>query len=119
MLTNDEYAKIVARNLRRIMIERDKTQADIVNALGFSKQAVSSWMNGKRTPKMNKIDALCEYLNCKRSDIMEPYGSKHKTKEVTNDQAELIRLIMNASSENVSLVLAMLRKLEGIVDKND
>ena len=35
-------------------------------------------MNGVRTPKMSKIDALCEYLNCKRSDLMEPYGKAVK-----------------------------------------
>ena len=114
MLTNEEYAKIVAKNLRRIMFERDKTQADIVNALGYSKQAVSAWMNGTRTPKMDKIDALCQYLNCKRSDIMEPYGQKRETKEITDDQAELIRLTMKASPDNVALALALLRKLEGV-----
>lgn len=114
MLTNEEYAKIVAKNLRRIMFERDKTQADIVNALGFSKQAVSAWMNGTRTPKMDKIDALCKYLNCKRSDIMEPYGQKRETKEISDDQAELIRLTMTASADNVALALALLRKLEGV-----
>ena len=81
MLTNEEYAKIVAKNLRRIMVERDKTQADIVNALGYSKQAVSAWMNGKRTPKMDKIDALCKYLNCKRSDIMEPHERKQENSD--------------------------------------
>lgn len=81
MLTNEEYAKIVAKNLRRIMVERDKTQADIVNALGYSKQAVSAWMNGKRTPKMDKIDALCKYLNCKRSDIMEPHEGKQENSD--------------------------------------
>lgn len=114
MLTNEEYARIVARNLRRIMFERDKTQADIVNALGFSKQAVSSWMNGKRTPKMDKIDALCEYLNCKRSDIMEDPNNKHEVRDVSDDQADLIRLAMTASPDNVTLALALLRKLEGV-----
>ena len=114
MLTNEEYAKIVARNLRRIMFERDKTQTDIVNALGYSKQAVSAWMNGTRTPKMDKIDALCKYLNCKRSDIMEDPNNRHQTRDVSDDQAELIRLTMTASADNVALALALLRKLEGV-----
>lgn len=114
MLTNEEYARIVARNLRRIMFERDKTQTDIVNALGYSKQAVSAWMNGTRTPKMDKIDALCNFLNCKRSDIMEDPNNRHETHDVSDDQAELIRLAMTASADNVALALALLRKLEGV-----
>lgn len=64
------YGKIVSKNLKRIMYERNKTQSDICHDLGLSKQTVSSWVNGHRVPRMDKIDMLCEYFHCKRSDIM-------------------------------------------------
>ena len=64
------YGKIVSKNLKRIMYERNKTQADMCRDLKLNKSTVSSWMTGKRVPRMDKIDMLCEYFNCKRSDIM-------------------------------------------------
>lgn len=70
----DEFAMLFARNLRRIMNDRDVSQAKLSKDMNIPKTTISSWMNGVRTPKMSKIDALCEYLNCKRSDLMEPYG---------------------------------------------
>lgn len=70
-MTEMEYTKLVARNLKRIAYENGKTQADIARDLHISKATVSSWMTGTRLPRMDKVDLLCHYFNCKRSDIME------------------------------------------------
>ena len=68
------YGKIVGKNLKWIAYEHRKTQADIAKDLGLSKSTVSSWMNGTRVPRMDKIDLLCHYFNCKRVDIMEDHS---------------------------------------------
>ena len=71
-MTEKEYAQVVARNLRRIAFEANKSQVEIAKDLGINKTTVSAWMNGTRTPKMSKIDMLCAYFGVKRSDLMEP-----------------------------------------------
>ena len=70
-MDNKEYAMIIAKNLRRIMYDHGKTQADVARDLHISKATLSSWMNGTRIPRMNNIDMLCHYFNVKRADIME------------------------------------------------
>ena len=72
-MSSDEYGRIVSKNLRRIAIENDKQQSDVAKDLGLSKATVSSWFNGTRVPRMDKIDALCKYFHCKRSDIIEEF----------------------------------------------
>lgn len=72
-MTETAYAKLVAKNLRNIMLRNDKTQADVAKDLNLHKATVSSWMNGTRIPRMDKIDLLCHYFNCKRADIMEEH----------------------------------------------
>ena len=76
-MTEKEYAKIVSKNLRRIAYENQKSQADISRDLKINKATVSSWMNGTRIPRMEKIDLLCNYFNVRRSDIMEEHHNKH------------------------------------------
>lgn len=76
-MTEKEYAKIVSKNLRRIAYENQKSQADISRDLKINKATVSSWMNGTRIPRMEKIDLLCNYFNVRRSDIMEEHPNKH------------------------------------------
>lgn len=47
-MDNKEYAMIIAKNLRRIMYDHGKTQADVARDLHISKATLSSWMNGTR-----------------------------------------------------------------------
>lgn len=67
-----EYDKrIFAKNLNSIMEECDRTPSDIVNLLGVSKSTVSSWRNGEKMPRMDKIEALANYFGCLKSDLIE------------------------------------------------
>ena len=77
-MTEKEYARVVANNLRRIAYESNKTQAEIAKDLRINKATVSAWMNGTRTPKMPKIDMLCAYFGINRSDLMEPHNEPLK-----------------------------------------
>ena len=61
-MSEQDYGRIIGANLKRLAWERKKTQADISRDLGISKATVSSWMNGTRIPRMDKIDMLCDYF---------------------------------------------------------
>lgn len=113
MINEKEYRKVIAQNLRNIMHEQQKTQAEVARDLNINKATLSSWMNGTRTPKMTSIDMLCDYFKVSRSAIMEIDGAR-KTTRVTSERAELVQLAMQASPENVHLVLETLKRLEGI-----
>ena len=79
-----EYDKrIFAKNLNSIMEECDRTPSDIVNLLGVSKSTVSSWRNGEKMPRMDKIEALANYFGCLKSDLIEQKSLR--TPEVTED----------------------------------
>lgn len=65
------YQKIFSRNLKYFMEINNKSQVDIINDLGFDKSAVSTWCNGTRLPRMDKVDALAKYFHIKRSELIE------------------------------------------------
>ena len=113
MLNEREYNKRVAQNLRQLMYDKGVTQAQMARDLGIKKGTISTWMNGEHLPRMGKIDLLCNYLGCSRSDLLE-IEPERKTRNVTPEQAELIMLTMNASPESVHLALEILKKMEGV-----
>lgn len=110
MINEENYNKIISKNLKRLAYEKDKSQAEIARDLGISKATLSSWMTGTRTPKIENIDLLCGYFGCDRSAIMEPDGVK-RTTPISEDQAELIQLALSSDSETVHIVLDLLRRL--------
>lgn len=72
----DQYKKIFSKNLRHYMSLNNKNQIDLINDLGFNKSAVSTWCNGTRLPRMDKVDALAKYFNINRSDLIEEHTSE-------------------------------------------
>lgn len=70
MSNEDKYKKIFSKKLNYYMELRGKTQADIINDLGINKSAVSTWCNGTRLPRMNKVELLAKYLGVTVSDLI-------------------------------------------------
>ena len=75
MGTKDKHKIIFSQNLNYYMNLRGKTQVDIIENLGINKSSISSWCNGTRLPRMNKIELLANYLNISISDLI---GKKHE-----------------------------------------
>lgn len=70
-MSDDEYKKIFSRNLIRCMEASGKKQIDIINDLGINRGTVSSWVNGLRLPRMEKVELLARYFGVRRSDLIE------------------------------------------------
>ena len=70
-MSEEAYKKIFSRNLNYYMELNGKTQSDLINDLGFNKSAVSTWCNGSRLPRMDKVETLAQYFRINRSDLID------------------------------------------------
>ena len=77
-----------------------KEQIDLINDLGFNKSAVSTWCNGTRLPRMDKVNALAEYFGINRSDLIED-KSEQKEPELTSKDEKDIAKRLEAALEDL------------------
>ena len=70
-MSETEFVKIFSKRLRYYLDYYNISQADLARRLGVGTTSVSNWVNGVKTPRMSKVDAMCEIFHCKRSDLME------------------------------------------------
>lgn len=75
-MSEEEFNKIFSFNLKKYMQEKGITQLELSKLLNVSAQSVSNWCNGKKTPRMDKVDAMCNVFGCLRSDLMENKASR-------------------------------------------
>lgn len=75
-MDKDYYKKIFSKNLKRLMEINDKTQADLIRDLNITRSAISTWVNGTRLPRMDKVDLLAQYFHASRSDLIEDKESE-------------------------------------------
>lgn len=76
---------IFSRNLRYQMEINNKTRQDISDALGISYFTVTSWANGSKYPRMNKVEQLAKYFGILISDLVEEKTPEHREMQKKND----------------------------------
>ena len=89
-MLDDRYKKIFAENLKYYMKLHNKNQANLINDLGFNKSSVSTWCNGTRLPRMDKVDILAKYFDINRSDLIEDKDTEHKPSYYLNPETSRI-----------------------------
>ena len=89
-MSDEIYKKIFSKNLNHYMKINEKNQSDIINDLGFNKSAVSTWCNGTRLPRMDKVDALAKYFGISRSDLIEDKSEETNDYYYLNDETRQI-----------------------------
>lgn len=85
--------KVFAENLSRYMTEAQKDRMDICEALGLKYSTLTEWLNGKKYPRIDKIEMLANYFGIQKSDLIED----HKKSDTQDDPD--IRLIARARKQ--------------------
>ena len=95
-----------------------KTREDISKSLGYSYFTVTSWVNGTKYPRMDKIAALAKYFNINISDLIEKEVSLEDKKN--NDITADIIVRLRSDKEFLDLVDALNKldsaKLKSVID---
>lgn len=93
-MSDEDYRRIFARNLNKYMEMCNKKQADIINDLGINKSAISTWINGTRMPRMDKVQALADYFGVNKSDLLEEKDSNGLSSSDRKDIAKSLDEMM-------------------------
>jgi repressor LexA len=71
-----EYTVITGNNINHYLKEKGMTEIALANRIGVSKVTVSNWVNGKSSPRLDKIDKMCIVFGCKREDFLKAPDDK-------------------------------------------
>lgn len=105
---------VFAKNLQYQMDLNKKTRKDVCEALGFSYYTFSDWVNGKKYPRMDKVEMLADYFGILKSDLIEAKEEKHTTQKddgLSEEKRELIERIKTLPEDKVLLLLQVARSI--------
>ena len=106
---------VFASNLKRYMEVKGKSRNDISEALGISYFTVSDWVNGKKYPRMDKVEKLANYFGIQKSDLIEDKAKKNPPEEPKLSEGEkiLVDLFRRVPEDQQEFVLRMIRAALG------
>lgn len=77
-----EWSKaIFAKNLRKYMEQSRKSQKELAEVVGVSAPTFNDWINGKKFPRIDKIQKLADYFGILKSDLIEEKMTEEKGKD--------------------------------------
>ena len=91
--------QILATNLRKMLDKKNVTGADLAKYLGVSKSIVTDWLKGRKLPRMDKLDRMCVFFNCTRTDLLD---SNEPKEPATSVDEEDIKFALFSGAEEVT-----------------
>ena len=98
---------IFATNLKRYMQLNGKSRRDVCEALGFSYYTFTDWVNGKKYPRMDKVEMLADYFGILKSDLIEEKTEEHRQMQKKNDILSDIILKATEDEELLEMMEAL------------
>ena len=95
---------IFAANLKRYMEQNNKSRRDVSEALGVSYYTLTDWVNGKKYPRMDKVEKLAAYFGVLKSDLIEEKGEDYSEMQKKNDTLSSIVIRMQTDDKFFSAV---------------
>lgn len=95
---------IFAANLKRYMEINNKTRREVSEALGVSYYTFTDWVNGKKYPRMDKVEKLAAYFGILKSDLIEEKNEGHRQMQKKNDTLSDIVIRMQTDDVFLSAV---------------
>lgn len=96
-----------ATNLKRYMALKEKSRNDLAKDLGISYYTVTDWVNGKKYPRMDKVEKLANYFGILKSDLIEEKSVDRLEMQKNNDVLSDIIIELRTDKDFMSIVEAV------------
>lgn len=104
---------IFASNLKRYMEINKKTRREVSEAIGVSYYTFTDWVNGKKYPRMDKVEKLAAYFGILKSDLIEDKKEKPNAQDegLSEDMKELIDCIKKLPEDKIEMLLQVAKSI--------
>lgn len=70
-MNQKDNKQILSRNLKKLLVEHDLSQADLAKALNITEATVSNWVNGLKFPRDNALNKISKLFDISVSELVD------------------------------------------------
>ena len=101
---------IFARNLAMYLARSGKSQREMAEIVGVSSSTFNDWINGRKYPRIDKIEFMANYFGILKSDLIEVKNEVSPSElPLTEGEKSLIELFRKVPEDKQTMVLQMIR----------
>ena len=96
--------EIFSKNLKYYIEKSGKDRRELSEIWGFPYSTVTEWVNGKKYPRIDRIEIMADYFGILKSDLIEQKTEEHREMQQKNSILTDITVRMRTDKEFCSLI---------------
>lgn len=107
-MSNIGNKEIFSKNLKHYIEQSGKDRRELAEVWGFPYSTVTEWINGRKYPRIDRIEIMADYFGILKSDLIEERTEEHRQMQKNNDIITDAVVKMRTDIEFFSLVECLL-----------
>ena len=122
-MSNIGNKETMSKNLRYYIEKSGKDRKTLAEIWGFPYSTVTEWINGRKYPRIDRIEVMADYFGILKSDLIEERTDEHREMQKKNDTLtdivlrlrtddvflEAVESLYNMDSDKLSSLLTLLK----------
>lgn len=80
-----ETKKIFSENLSRLLSKNNITQLELAKRMSVAPSSVSSWCNGEKMPRMDKVEWMAEFFGVPVTHLIDQYDPAFTPSDILDE----------------------------------
>ena len=115
-MSNIGNKETMSKNLKYYIERSGKDRRELAEIWGFPYSTVTEWINGKKYPRIDRIEVMADYFGILKSDLIEEKSEENKEKLAGDDKLSenmktLIDFARSVPEDKVELVLKVMKSI--------
>lgn len=98
---------VFSKNLKYYIEQSGKDRRELAKIWGFPYSTVTEWINGKKYPRIDRIEVMADYFGILKSDLIEDKTEEHRQMQKKNDALTDIVIRLRTDDSFLSAVKAL------------
>lgn len=126
---DEKLKELFSKNLVEQLLAKGETQASMARYMKISSATASDWCNGRKMPRVDKIQALCNWLGIELSELLEekkavPTNGQEQEYYLDEETREIVELMhkdpqyrtlfsasRKLSKEDLQIIMSMIERM--------
>lgn len=103
--------EILSKNLKKYIEKSGKDRRELADIWGFPYSTVSEWVNGRKYPRIDRIEIMADYFGILKSDLIEEEKEPTENDGLSKNKQALMAFAQSLSEEQAALALRVLKSI--------
>lgn len=94
----------MSKNLKFYIEKSGKDRRELAEIWGFPYSTVTEWINGRKYPRIDRIEVMADYFGILKSDLIEEKTQEHREMQKKNDIMTDVVVRMRTDEDFLSII---------------